>query len=54
MNELKPFIDNKYRTLKDNTAMAGISLGGTYYHICYMSLSSSIQKYISIILCFFP
>ncbi|SMQ77506.1 Predicted hydrolase of the alpha/beta superfamily [Bacillus sp. OV166] len=28
VNELKPFIDNKYLTLKDRTAMAGISLGG--------------------------
>ncbi|WP_419881924.1 alpha/beta hydrolase [Peribacillus sp. B-H-3] len=28
VNELKPFIDNKYLTLKDHTAMAGISLGG--------------------------
>lgn len=26
--ELKPFIDKNYRTLKDITAMAGISLGG--------------------------
>lgn len=36
VNELKPFIDNKYRTLKDNTAMAGISLGGliTTYAMC--------------------
>jgi predicted alpha/beta superfamily hydrolase len=28
VNELKPFIDQKYRTLKEQTAMAGISLGG--------------------------
>ncbi|WP_462406006.1 alpha/beta hydrolase [Gracilibacillus sp. Marseille-QA3620] len=36
VNELKPFIDNKYRTIKDNTAMAGISLGGliTTYAMC--------------------
>ncbi|WP_050614600.1 alpha/beta hydrolase [Bacillus testis] len=36
VNELKPFIDNKYRTLKDNTAMAGISLGRliTTYAMC--------------------
>jgi predicted alpha/beta superfamily hydrolase len=36
VNELKPFIDNKYRTLKDNTAMAGISLGGliTIFAMC--------------------
>jgi predicted alpha/beta superfamily hydrolase len=38
VNELKPFIDNKYRTLKERTAMAGISLGGlitTYAACCY-------------------
>jgi predicted alpha/beta superfamily hydrolase len=28
VNELKPLIDTKYRTLEDRTAMAGISLGG--------------------------
>ncbi|WHY78489.1 alpha/beta hydrolase-fold protein [Neobacillus sp. WH10] len=28
INELKPFIDNKYRTLPNHTSMAGISLGG--------------------------
>lgn len=28
VNELKPFIDAKYRTLEDHTSMAGISLGG--------------------------
>ncbi|PGY06598.1 hypothetical protein COE25_27065 [Bacillus sp. AFS031507] len=28
VNELKRFIDNEYLTLKDRTAMAGISLGG--------------------------
>ncbi len=28
VNELKPFIDSKYRTLKDSTSIAGISLGG--------------------------
>lgn len=28
VNELKPFIDFKYRTLKDSTSIAGISLGG--------------------------
>ncbi|KHE68660.1 alpha/beta hydrolase [Halobacillus sp. BBL2006] len=27
-HELKPLIDHKYRTLKDQTAMGGISLGG--------------------------
>ena len=36
VNELKPYIDNKYRTLKDRTAMAGISLGGliSTYAMC--------------------
>lgn len=36
VNELKPFIDNKYRTLKEHTAMAGISLGGliSTYAMC--------------------
>lgn len=28
VNELKPFIDKKYRTLQNRTYMAGISLGG--------------------------
>jgi predicted alpha/beta superfamily hydrolase len=28
VNELKPLIDDKYRTRKDQTSMAGISLGG--------------------------
>jgi predicted alpha/beta superfamily hydrolase len=28
VKELKPLIDDKYRTLKDHTSMAGISLGG--------------------------
>lgn len=28
VNELKPLIDSKYRTIKDHTSMAGISLGG--------------------------
>jgi len=28
VNELKPFIDSKYRTQKDSTSIAGISLGG--------------------------
>ncbi|MEH7012152.1 alpha/beta hydrolase-fold protein [Neobacillus niacini] len=28
VNELKPLIDHKYRTLEDHTSMAGISLGG--------------------------
>jgi predicted alpha/beta superfamily hydrolase len=36
VNVLKPFIDNKYRTLTDRTAMAGISLGGlvSTYAMC--------------------
>ncbi len=36
VNELKPYIDENYRTLKDHTAMAGISLGGliTIYAMC--------------------
>jgi len=36
VNELKPYIDQKYRTIKDCTAMAGISLGGliTTYAAC--------------------
>jgi predicted alpha/beta superfamily hydrolase len=28
VNELKPLIDDRYRTIKDHTSMAGISLGG--------------------------
>lgn len=45
VNELKPFIDNKYRTLKDRTAMAGISLGGlisTYAMCRYPQVFKSI------------
>ena len=36
VDELKPFIDRKYRTLSEDTAMAGISLGGliTVYAMC--------------------
>lgn len=36
VSELKPFIDNNYRTLKDQTSMAGISLGGliSVYAMC--------------------
>ncbi|MFJ7725241.1 alpha/beta hydrolase [Neobacillus sp. NPDC097160] len=30
VNELKPFIDQKYRTLENHTSMAGISLGGLH------------------------
>ncbi|WP_017381355.1 alpha/beta hydrolase [Paenisporosarcina sp. TG-14] len=44
-DELKPFIDNKYRTLKDRTAMAGISLGGlisTYAMCRYPQVFKSI------------
>lgn len=34
--ELKPYIDEKYRTIKNHTAMAGISMGGliTLYAAC--------------------
>ncbi|MEH6944844.1 alpha/beta hydrolase [Bacillus sp. JJ722] len=36
VNELKPYIDNKYRTVKDDTAMAGSSSGGliSTYAMC--------------------
>ncbi|SDM62298.1 alpha/beta hydrolase [Bacillus sp. OK048] len=36
VNELKPLIDSKYRTLKNQTSMAGISLGGliSTYAVC--------------------
>jgi predicted alpha/beta superfamily hydrolase len=36
VNELKPLIDNKYRTLQDRSAIAGISLGGliSAYAMC--------------------
>lgn len=36
VNELKPYIDDNYRTIKDETSMAGISLGGliTAYSCC--------------------
>lgn len=36
IDELKPYIDAKYRTLKNHTAMAGISMGGliTLYAAC--------------------
>jgi predicted alpha/beta superfamily hydrolase len=35
-NELKPLIDSKYRTIRDQTAMSGISLGGliSIYAMC--------------------
>lgn len=45
VNELKPFIDNKYRTLKDRTTMTGISLGGlisTYAMCRYPQVFKSI------------
>jgi predicted alpha/beta superfamily hydrolase len=45
VNELKPLIDNKYRTLKDQTAMAGISLGGlitTYAACCYPNIFKNV------------
>ncbi|WP_226669319.1 alpha/beta hydrolase [Metabacillus litoralis] len=38
VNDLKPLIDKKYRTKKDSTSIAGISLGGlisTYAACCY-------------------
>jgi predicted alpha/beta superfamily hydrolase len=36
VNELKPLIDEKYRTIKDDTAMAGSSMGGliTFFAGC--------------------
>ena len=43
VNELKPFIDKNYRTLKDHTAMAGISLGGLI--TIYDTLCVVILKY---------
>lgn len=45
VNELKPFIDNKYRTIKNRTAMAGISLGGlisTYAACIYPQVFKSV------------
>ncbi|MDP5277042.1 alpha/beta hydrolase [Chengkuizengella axinellae] len=45
VKELKPFIDNKYRTLKDSNYMAGISLGGlisTYAACQYPKLFTRI------------
>lgn len=48
VNELKPFIDKNYRTLKDNTAMASISLGGliTIYAMCRYP---QVFKYIAVL-----
>lgn len=36
VNELKPFIDSKYRTLEHSTSIAGVSLGGliSTYAVC--------------------
>jgi predicted alpha/beta superfamily hydrolase len=45
VNELKPLIDTKYRTLPDRTAMAGISLGGlisTYAAARYPHIFKSV------------
>ncbi|WHY83899.1 alpha/beta hydrolase-fold protein [Neobacillus novalis] len=45
VNELKPFIDQKYRTLKNHTSMAGISLGSlisTYAACRYPSIFKRI------------
>ncbi|KGR77999.1 alpha/beta hydrolase [Ureibacillus manganicus] len=50
VNELKPFIDNKYRTIKDQSAMAGISLGGliSIYAMCrYPEVFRSIAVFSS-------
>lgn len=48
VNELKPLIDSKYRTIRDQTAMAGISLGGliSVYAMCRYS---HIFKYIAVL-----
>jgi predicted alpha/beta superfamily hydrolase len=45
VKELKPLIDKKYRTLENNTSMAGISLGGlisTYAACRYPQIFSKI------------
>jgi predicted alpha/beta superfamily hydrolase len=45
VNELKPFIDKKYRTLKDQSSMAGISLGGlisTYAACVYPNIFRNV------------
>ncbi|UOR11209.1 alpha/beta hydrolase [Halobacillus amylolyticus] len=45
INELKPLIDHKYRTLEHDTSMAGISLGGlitTYAACCYPDTFSKV------------
>lgn len=50
VNELKPFIDQKYRTLEDRTAMAGLSLGGlisTYAACRYPQIFKNIAIFSS-------
>lgn len=50
VNELKPFIDQKYLTLADRTAMAGISLGGlisTYATCTYPQIFKNIAIFSS-------
>ncbi|MEH7443806.1 alpha/beta hydrolase-fold protein [Bacillus sp. JJ1122] len=45
VNELKPYIDKKYRTLKDQNSMAGISLGGlisTYAACVYPNIFQNV------------
>jgi len=45
VNELKPLIDKKYRTLKDQSSMAGISLGGlisTYAACVYPNIFRNV------------
>ncbi|MEH7885756.1 alpha/beta hydrolase-fold protein [Bacillus sp. JJ1609] len=45
VNELKPYIDKKYRTLKDQNSMAGISLGGlisTYAACVYPNIFRNV------------
>lgn len=45
VNELKPLVDNQYRTIKNHTSMAGISLGGlisTYAACQYPNLFKRI------------
>jgi predicted alpha/beta superfamily hydrolase len=50
VNELKPFIDQKYRTLQDQTAMVGISLGGlisTYAACKYPQIFTNVAIFSS-------
>lgn len=45
VNELKPFIDNNYRTFTDRSSMAGISLGGlisTYAACVYPNMFRNV------------